>query len=298
VAGSGPAPAPPLRSWEEAEELIAGQYADRPQLWPALDAVLAALPAIGPATVQARKTLISLLTPRRTFAVIQATTKSRVDLGLRLDHESPGGRLLPARDLGAATVRIPLTRPEDVDADVLGWLRRAYQENAAPPPPRRPARYSAPVLGPGTRAAHRGDRRLRPARPDLRAGTRRAGAPEHPRRTRRPPQGQARAGRESASARRAGQTWAGDRAGARRLAVGALGSAGHRAARHRRLRFQRAVRAWRPYRPPSGPGLGRGSRRRHAAAVPRRQAPARGRRSRPGRGSHAPRGAGSSPGSG
>src|SRR6516164_3272618 len=131
----------------EADDLIAGQYAGRPQLRPVLDAVLAALPAVGPATVQARKTLVSMVTPRRTFAVVQAATKSRVDLGLRLDQQSPGGRLLPARDLGAATVRIPLTRPEDVDAEVLGWLRRAYRENAAPPPARRPPRRPAPVLG-------------------------------------------------------------------------------------------------------------------------------------------------------
>jgi len=135
------------RTDAEAEELIASQYADRPQLRPVLDAVLAALPAAGPATVQARKTFVSLVTPRRTFAVVQAATKSRVDLGLRLDQENPGGRLLPARDLGAATVRIPLTRPEDVDAEVLGWLRRAYRENAAPPPPRRLPRRPAPVIG-------------------------------------------------------------------------------------------------------------------------------------------------------
>jgi Family of unknown function (DUF5990)/Domain of unknown function (DUF5655) len=130
-----------------ADELIAGQYCDRPQLRPVLDAVLAALPALGPVTVQARKTCVSLVTPRRTFAVVQATTKGRVDLGLRLDDERPGGRLAAARDLGAATVRIALTRPEDVDADVLGWLRRAYEENAAPPPARRPARRPAPKLG-------------------------------------------------------------------------------------------------------------------------------------------------------
>ena len=47
-------------------------------------------------------------------------------------------------------MRIPLTAPEEVDEEVLGWLRRAYDENAAPPPPRRPARRPAPVLGPLT----------------------------------------------------------------------------------------------------------------------------------------------------
>jgi len=92
--------------------------------------VLAALPAVGPATVQARKTIVSLVTPRRTFAVIQATTKTRVDLGLRLEHERPAGRLLAARDLGAATVRIALIRPEDVDAEVLGHVPRDQGEVA------------------------------------------------------------------------------------------------------------------------------------------------------------------------
>jgi hypothetical protein len=112
-----------------------------------LDAVLAALPALGPVTVQARKTLVSLVTPRRTFAVVQPTTKSRVDLGLRLEDERPGGRLLAARDIGAATVRIPLTGPDEVDAEVLDWLGRAYAENAAPPPVRRPARPRAQEIG-------------------------------------------------------------------------------------------------------------------------------------------------------
>ena len=131
----------------EARELIDGQYADRPHLRPVLDAVLAALPGLGPVTVQARTTLVSLVTPRRTFAVVQATTKNRVDLGLRLDDMPPGGRLLAARDIGAATVRIGLSAPGDLDEEALGWLRRAYEENTAPAPPRRPARRPAPKVG-------------------------------------------------------------------------------------------------------------------------------------------------------
>jgi len=70
-----------------------------------------------------------------------------VDLGLRLDNGKPGGRLLVARDIGAANLRIPLTGPGDFDSEALGLLRRAYDENAAPPPPRRPARRPATVLG-------------------------------------------------------------------------------------------------------------------------------------------------------
>jgi hypothetical protein len=133
----------------EARELIEGQYADRPQLRPILDAVLALLPALGPATVQARKTIVSLVCPRRTFAVVRATTKDRVDLGLRLDDAEPGGRLQSAKGIGGggATVRIALRRPEDVDDEVRGLMRRAYEENTAPPPPRRPARRPGAVAG-------------------------------------------------------------------------------------------------------------------------------------------------------
>jgi hypothetical protein len=134
---------------EGDRELIDEQYRDRPELRPVLDAILAAVPALGPVTVQARKTLVSLVTPRRTFAVIQATTRTRVDLGLRLDGQQPAGRLLAARDLGATTVRVALTAPRDVDGEVLDWLRRAYQENCAAPSPasRRPARRQAPEIG-------------------------------------------------------------------------------------------------------------------------------------------------------
>jgi len=143
AAGAAPADPP----GEAADELIDAQYADRPQLRPVLDTVLAVLPALGQVTVQARKTIVSLVGPRRTFAVVQATTKNRVDLGLRLDNDQPGGRLLAARDIGAANLRIPLTGPGDFDEEALGLLRRAYDENAAPPAPRRPARRPAAVLG-------------------------------------------------------------------------------------------------------------------------------------------------------
>ena len=133
----------------EADELVDGQYEDRPQLRPVLDAVLVAASALGPVTVQARKTCVSLVSPRRTFAAVQATTKSRVDLGLRLDGMAPNGRLLVAKNIASGTInlRIALGDPGEVDEEVVGWLRRAYDESVAPPAPRRPARRPAPVLG-------------------------------------------------------------------------------------------------------------------------------------------------------
>ena len=130
----------------EADGLIDGQYSDRPQLRPILDAVLAALPGLGAVTVQARSTLVSLVSPRRTFAVVQATTKSRVDLGLRLEDVQPAGRLVAAKNPGPATMRIPLTAPDEIDDEVLRWLRLAYEQNAAPAPPKAATASALPDL--------------------------------------------------------------------------------------------------------------------------------------------------------
>jgi Domain of unknown function (DUF5655) len=115
-----------------ADALVDAQYADRPELRPVFDAVIAAVSTLGGVDVQARKTYVSLVTPRRTFAVVQATTRKRVDVGLRLADAAPEGRLLEAKSLGneAITFRIALESIDDLDDEALAWIRRAYDESA------------------------------------------------------------------------------------------------------------------------------------------------------------------------
>lgn len=112
-----------------AGELIEAQYADRPHLRPIYDAIIHAMLGIGEITIQARKTYVSLLTPRRTFARIQPTTKNRIDLGLRLEGQTPTGRLQPSTIHETMKLQISLTSVEEIDAEVLRWLRQAYNEN-------------------------------------------------------------------------------------------------------------------------------------------------------------------------
>jgi Domain of unknown function (DUF5655) len=112
-----------------ADELIEGQYADRPQLRPIFEAILGAAAGMGDVTIQARKTYVSLVTARRTFARLQATTKQHVDLALRLEGQKPSGRLQPSRIHASTPLQISLTTPEDVDAEVLDWLQKAYDQN-------------------------------------------------------------------------------------------------------------------------------------------------------------------------
>lgn len=111
-----------------ADELLDSQYAGREQLRPILEAVVAAVAMFGPVDVQARKTYTSLLTPRRTFAAVKPTTRTRVDVALRLDGVAPDGRLLDGRNTagGGLNVRLALESVEDLDAEALELLRQAY----------------------------------------------------------------------------------------------------------------------------------------------------------------------------
>ncbi|MCE6998869.1 DUF5655 domain-containing protein [Saccharothrix sp. S26] len=115
-----------------SDEVVDAQYADRPELRPILDRLLAEAALLGPMHVQARKTYVALVTPRRTFAIVKASTRTRVDLGLRLAGHPPTGRLEPAGCLGndTITLRIGIGSADDVDDDTLTNLRHAYTANS------------------------------------------------------------------------------------------------------------------------------------------------------------------------
>jgi Domain of unknown function (DUF5655) len=112
-----------------ADQLIDQQYADRPDLRPIYDAIVSAATRCGDVVIQARKTYVSLVTRRRTFARIQPTTKTRVDLGLRLDRQQPSGRLQPSKIHETMRLQISMTATQRVDSEVRRWLQQAYTEN-------------------------------------------------------------------------------------------------------------------------------------------------------------------------
>lgn len=91
-------------------------HADRMERQAILDRVLAAAAGCSGVAGQARNGYVSLMAPRRGFATIQATTKKRVDLGLRLDGVASQGRLeaVTGRRGDAIHLRIGLTVPDEV----------------------------------------------------------------------------------------------------------------------------------------------------------------------------------------
>jgi len=99
---------------------------------PILDTVLALLPEVGEVGVQARKTYVAFITPKRTFAALVPTTRTRSDLGLRLPASQPAsGRLEKARNFPQSSVthKIGLASADKVDDEVINWIKRSYAEN-------------------------------------------------------------------------------------------------------------------------------------------------------------------------
>src|SRR5262249_30335724 len=64
------------------------------------------------------------------FAELKPATTTRIDLGFALGDLQPTGRLVDTGGFAKKnriTHRIPLTSEADIDTDITGWLKTAYQ---------------------------------------------------------------------------------------------------------------------------------------------------------------------------
>jgi hypothetical protein len=94
-------------------------------LRPIHDALLAELHRLGAFEAAPKKAYFSYRRTRQ-FATIGPATNTRVELGLNLKGTPPTDRLeaLPAGQM--CNYRVKLTDPAQVDAELAGWLRTAY----------------------------------------------------------------------------------------------------------------------------------------------------------------------------
>ena len=95
-------------------------------LRPIYDRLAAELLAFGPDVELAPKKANVSVRRRRQFALVQPSTRTRLDLGLILTRE-PAGRLEASGSFNAMfSHRVKLARPDEVDAELLAWAREAY----------------------------------------------------------------------------------------------------------------------------------------------------------------------------
>lgn len=112
------------------DALVAAQYAGpKAELKPIYEALIKAAKSLGKdVEVSPKKTYVSLRRSKQ-FALIQPSTKTRVDLGLNIKGEKAAGRLENSGSFNAmVSHRVKLEKPGEVDKDVKAWLKKAYAE--------------------------------------------------------------------------------------------------------------------------------------------------------------------------
>jgi len=114
----------------DGTDLVAAQYAGpKADLKPIYNAVVKAARSLGKdVEVSPKKTYVSLRRNKQ-FAIVQPSTRTRVDLGINLKDKPAAGRLEKAGSFNAmVSHRVRLEKPGDVDKDVKAWLKQAWAE--------------------------------------------------------------------------------------------------------------------------------------------------------------------------
>ena len=108
-------------------EAVLDQIYEGPKarLRPIHDKLLQAIEGFGPFEVAPKKGYVSLR-GKKQFAMIGPATKSQVEIGLNMKDVAPTARLVAAKPGGMCQYTIRLADPDEVDAELVDWIRKAY----------------------------------------------------------------------------------------------------------------------------------------------------------------------------
>jgi hypothetical protein len=116
---ASPAPA------ADADPLDAIYAGAKAALRPLHEQLVACIDGFGSYESAPKKTYVSLRRKKQ-FAMLGPATKDQIELGLNAKALPPSPRLklLPPGGMCACSVR--LSRPDEIDAELIGWVRTAY----------------------------------------------------------------------------------------------------------------------------------------------------------------------------
>ncbi len=105
------------------DQIYAGPKAE---LRPIHDKLLAAIAKFGPFEIAPKKAYVSLRRKKQ-FATIGPATKARVEVGLNMKGVPATARLIELPPGGMCQYKIGITQVGEVDGELLGWIRKAYE---------------------------------------------------------------------------------------------------------------------------------------------------------------------------
>lgn len=113
---------------EGGADLVAEQYAgERAALKPLHDEIMKAVLKFGPDVEAAPKKAYVSLRRKKQFAILQPSTKARLDVGINLKGAGAKGRLEASGSFNAmVSHRVRVEKAADIDKELIGWLKAAY----------------------------------------------------------------------------------------------------------------------------------------------------------------------------
>lgn len=113
---------------EGGADLVAEQYSgEKAALRPLYDAIMKAVMKFGADVEPAPKKAYVSLRRNKQFAILQPSTKSRLDVGINLKGAGAKGRLEASGSFNAmVSHRVRIERAADIDKELIGWLKAAY----------------------------------------------------------------------------------------------------------------------------------------------------------------------------
>ncbi|MCO6478756.1 MAG: DUF4287 domain-containing protein [Phaeodactylibacter sp.] len=114
----------------ETTDLVAEQYKGKENLRPMYDKLMKEVGKFGKDVEAAPKKAYVSLRRNKQFAILQPSTKTRLDIGLNLKDVDPQGKLEAAGSWNSmCSHRIRATDLKDIDAEVVKWLKMAYEHS-------------------------------------------------------------------------------------------------------------------------------------------------------------------------
>lgn len=111
------------------DDLIGTQYKGKEVLRPIYEQLIAHIQEFGTdLEISPKKSYVSLRRNKQ-FAIIQPSTKTRLDIGINLKGAGVTDRLENSGSFNAmVSHRVRLTETGQIDDELIAWLRRAYEQ--------------------------------------------------------------------------------------------------------------------------------------------------------------------------
>lgn len=113
---------------DDKDALVDNQYKGKEHFRPVYERLMKSILEFGEDVEVAPKNAYVSLRRKKQFAILNPATRTRFEIGINLKGQAPEGKLqeITAKN-SMCSHKIDLAGADDIDAEVMDWLRKAYE---------------------------------------------------------------------------------------------------------------------------------------------------------------------------